>query len=405
MNKVHVILLLLLLFGVTFHSKACAIDVAIDQGDTIEMCESSLQTINAPSGYVDYAWYGAGTGSTNEITPTAAGWYFVDATDGDACVSTDSIFVIIHSDPSPVIQSSEGTNLCPGSSGTNLSLTDAYSLYNWSTGSTNSSIVVTVGGNYQVMVTDENNCSASANLTINMPEFTVEVIGDEVVCAFSSVGIQASGGDAYAWSTGEFSDFIVVSPAVETTYSVTIFQGACTQTLSATVNVVESDSYELNDTVYYKPSDSKGIQGPSGFTEFEWSPENLVSNNNSASVTYIGTESGWVSFTALSSAGCTISDSVFVYILDLMIPQGFSPNDDLRNDEFVVDGLEFLQANVLFWNRWGDPVFSSDNYQNDWDGTCKTTFCLGTEDLPEGTYFYLIDVKGVKFEGYITLKR
>lgn len=405
MNKLLFRFLFALLSFTSFQARACDVDVTIQQGDTIEMCVSSILPINASLGFVGYVWSGAGTSSTNEITPTTGGWYFVDAMDGVACVSTDSIFVIILSDPIATIQSSEGTNLCPGSSGTVLSLTAPYQVYDWSTGEGNPSILVTTGGTYSVDVVDANNCMASASLTINVPDFEVEIIGNSTICAYSTVGIQASGGDAYAWSTGEFSDFIVVNPSIPTTYSVTIFQGSCVQTLSTTLDVVASESYELNDTVYYKPSDSKGIQGPSGYTDYEWLPENLVNNYNSGSVTYLGTESGWVSFTAVSPSGCTVSDSVYVYILDLFIPQGFSPNDDTYNDFFVVDELETLQANVLFWNRWGDPVYTSENYQNDWDGTCQSTLCLGNEDLPEGTYFYLIDVKGVKFEGYITLKR
>lgn len=405
MNKFLFCFLLAFLTITSFQAHACDVDVTIQQGDTIEMCVSSILPINASLGFVGYIWSGAGSSASNEITPTAGGWYFVDAMDGLACVSTDSIFVIILSDPTATIQSSEGTILCPGSSGMVLSLTAPYQSYDWSTGEGSPSVLVTNGGAYTVDVVDANNCTTSASITINVHDFEVEIIGNSTICANSTVGIQASGGDAYAWSTGEFSDFIIVNPSVPTTYSVTIFKGSCVQTLSATVNVVISESYELDDTVYFKPSDSKGILGPFGYTNYVWSPENLVNNANSGSVTYLGTESGWVSFTALSPAGCTISDSVYVYILDFMIPQGFSPNDDLRNDEFVVKGLEALQANVLFWNRWGDPVYSSENYQNDWDGTCKSTLCLGNEDLPEGTYFYLIDVKGVKFEGYITLKR
>ncbi|MFT6244866.1 MAG: gliding motility-associated-like protein, partial [Crocinitomicaceae bacterium] len=65
-----------------------------------------------------------------------------------------------------------------------------------------------------------------------------------------------------------------------------------------------------------------------------------------------------------------------------------------------------VPGNLVVWNRWGDVVYQADNYANDWNGTCQAPRCIGQgEDLPEGTYFYQVDAKGVTKEGYVTLKR
>lgn len=385
-------------------SYCCGIDVTIQEGDTISMCQQNLQTINATNGYVMYAWYGAATGSTQSLSPTVGGWYYIDATDGVACVSTDSIFVIINADPIPVIQSSEGTNLCPGSTGTNLSLTSGFTSYVWSTGDVTSSIQVTDQGNYTVLVTDANGCSATASIAINVPLFAVTG-GDDPICHYGFAGLTASGGGTYSWSTGEVGSTIVVSPSSTTTYTVTITAGTCSQTLSTTVDVIPAAAVNLDDTLYYAPNENKEIVAPDGFTNYEWVPASSVSDPTAQMTSYILDESGWVVLTALSSQGCIINDSVFVVIVDLTIPEGFSPNNDLTNDRFVVPELEELKAQVYFWNRWGDLVFETDHYLNDWEGKCKSSFCLGNQDLPEGTYYYLIDVYDVKFEGFITLKR
>ena len=72
---------------------------------------------------------------------------------------------------------------------------------------------------------------------------------------------------------------------------------------------------------------------------------------------------------------------------------------------FRVPELDDIPGAFSVWNRWGDIVLDIPRYENDWSGTCETGSCLGNGDLPQGTYFYLIDVKGITFKGYITLKR
>jgi len=64
----------------------------------------------------------------------------------------------------------------------------------------------------------------------------------------------------------------------------------------------------------------------------------------------------------------------------------FSPNNDGRNDTFVIDGLELFPENKLFiYNRWGILIYTASPYRNEWDGTWNG------EDLPDGTYFYVFD--------------
>ena len=76
--------------------------------------------------------------------------------------------------------------------------------------------------------------------------------------------------------------------------------------------------------------------------------------------------------------------------IDLLIPQGFSPNGDGSNDLFVILGLDAYPENtIVIYNRWGNKVFESVPYNNDWDGTNQFGLSYG-ERLPEGTYFYLL---------------
>jgi len=63
----------------------------------------------------------------------------------------------------------------------------------------------------------------------------------------------------------------------------------------------------------------------------------------------------------------------------LTIPNVITPNNDAKNDMFKLPAaLSDAPVNVL--NRWGNVVYSSNAYQNDWDG----------KDLATGVYFVTV---------------
>ncbi len=76
--------------------------------------------------------------------------------------------------------------------------------------------------------------------------------------------------------------------------------------------------------------------------------------------------------------------------LSITFPNVFSPNDDGTNDLF---SIEYLPENteVLILNRWGNIVFSSTNYQNNWNGKDNSG-----KELLNGVYIYKFKTKVVK---------
>ncbi|RYE17187.1 MAG: tandem-95 repeat protein, partial [Sphingobacteriales bacterium] len=89
----------------------------------------------------------------------------------------------------------------------------------------------------------------------------------------------------------------------------------------------------------------------------------------------------------------------------LKIPGGFSPNNDGINDFFVVENAQGKKIELEIFNRWGNRVFKSKDYQNTWNGRSNEGIRLG-EDLPVGTYYYIIKIEGEnKRVGYITINR
>ncbi|UMB59698.1 gliding motility-associated C-terminal domain-containing protein [Lutibacter sp. A80] len=76
---------------------------------------------------------------------------------------------------------------------------------------------------------------------------------------------------------------------------------------------------------------------------------------------------------------------------DLKIAKGFSPNGDGVNDEFIIEGLHNYPNNsIQIYNRYGNIVYESNNYQNYWDG-------IGNKEerrLPAAPYFYVLSING-----------
>ena len=89
----------------------------------------------------------------------------------------------------------------------------------------------------------------------------------------------------------------------------------------------------------------------------------------------------------------------------LFIPEGFSPNRDGVNDKFVIWNLAGSKAALEIYNRWGNRIYRSADYDNSWEGKCTEGTHVG-DDAPDGTYYYIIIINGKdKYTGYLTIKR
>ncbi|MBI9042687.1 LamG-like jellyroll fold domain-containing protein [Lutibacter sp.] len=76
---------------------------------------------------------------------------------------------------------------------------------------------------------------------------------------------------------------------------------------------------------------------------------------------------------------------------DLEIPNGFSPNGDGTNDEFIIEGLhKYPNNSIQIYNRYGAMVYESKAYQNYWDGVSSGK----TQKLPAAPYFYVLSING-----------
>jgi gliding motility-associated-like protein len=83
---------------------------------------------------------------------------------------------------------------------------------------------------------------------------------------------------------------------------------------------------------------------------------------------------------------------------DLVLPTGFTPNGDGVNDVFSPLGLQakyMRDYEMQVWNRWGQEVFRSTEFQTGWDGT------FNGDRLQTGVYAYMLKYKNVENESKI----
>ena len=87
--------------------------------------------------------------------------------------------------------------------------------------------------------------------------------------------------------------------------------------------------------------------------------------------------------------------------LPFAIPGGLSPNGDGNNDSWDIQGLvDYPDASVTVFDRWGQKVYSGTAQDPAWDGTTN-----GRES-PTADYYYVIDLgNGQTYNGVVTLKK
>lgn len=88
------------------------------------------------------------------------------------------------------------------------------------------------------------------------------------------------------------------------------------------------------------------------------------------------------------------------------IPSSFTPNNDGKNDLFRIYGEDISRAEIKVFNRWGELLYTSYDFENGWDGTSR----LSNTAAPGGVYLYvinLVDRNGNKFDydGTVTILR
>jgi len=216
----------------------------------------------------------------------------------------------------------------------------------------------------------------------------------DAICSGESIELSVAGATDYLWSPGDMEgSYVEVSPSVNTVYTIVgTSKEGCKDTTEISLIVKPSPDVELEASAYYVYIGDEVFLQAAGADYYSWNLANLFADHG----TIIITENTIVEVSGEAGNGCRGSDTVEIRILgyhNLKIPEGYSPNADGIHDNFDIIGIEAFPSNLLrVYNRWGSLIFESKGYHNEWDGNSNSDLLKGTYKLPEGTYYYILDL-------------
>jgi gliding motility-associated-like protein len=144
----------------------------------------------------------------------------------------------------------------------------------------------------------------------------------------------------------------------------------------------------------------------SGGEIYHWSPSEGLSATHIADPMATPAQTTQYAVEGIDEYGCVNYDSVTVFIINdnRIVPTNLiTPDGNGKNDTWIISNIEnYPQAVVSLFDMRGQLIFSTDNYQNNWDGR------NGNGDaLPDGTYYYIISMDNNHriYKGSITVLR
>jgi trimeric autotransporter adhesin len=289
-------------------------------------------------------------------------------------------------------------------------------------------VSASVPGTYPVTYTTTGICPNSSIVNVTINSLPVVEAGDErlIDCGANPINIEVvdSMGNVvnYSWNTNGgniLSGNGTNAASINQTglyYVVATNTFGCTSCDTVIVNespVVPEASFtaapsELTGVVPFELNFSNTSQNANTYS---WNFGDQSGGTSIESPDYTFTTAGTYTVTLVASNNgrCADTTDVVVKVEDeFMIPEGFSPNGDGVNDVFVIRGIDRFKGNkFVVFNRWGNQVHEAAPYSNEWDGSTKQDIQVGGNELPVGTYFYVLDLgDGSKpYKGYIYLNR
>lgn len=410
---------------------------------------SVFATVTSVGNY-SYTWRdvnGNIVGTTKEVEGLDVGEYTVTATDdSDAfCESTATVQVVNGQvTPQLTIVQVAPLSVCDLSlaNGAARATVDGGFIgytFEWFEGTSASGNVVYVGPEfsglrditYTVRVTDIiTQCTNEASITItaDIPEVeapTIEVISNDVHCQIDNGALRVdvggnTGNYLFDWYRGNnvngnpfaTGDRVTELSAGEYTVVATDLRTGCVSP-PVTAEIFEELVYpELKIEIQGancnedNAAASVYITGAVEIGRIEWydSFGSLVTTGPNMDEVPAGTYRVSVE----TANGCSVEEE-FTILSEISAFNGISRNGDGSNSYFKIDCIEqYPRNNVKIYNRAGTLVYEGIGYNNNtikFDGVSNRGINMLGVDLPDGTYFYVIDKNdGSKIQnGYLEI--
>ncbi len=326
-----------------------------------------------------------------------AGQYWVDVFSAQGCLGTDTVNVTF--DQQIEGELGNDTTLCAGETLT-LDVTQEGATYEWQDGSTEGTFEVSEAGTYFVDITNAlGNRSKRSSIEVSYFNFGGVQIADTTACG-GPVVLTARGAEddevVYRWYASEGDEeplaendgtFTTPELAETTTYYVALASATCEGERTPVVVAIDGAAAQVEPaqaTIQF--GESVELQA-SGGVSYAWSPAEGLDDDAIANPVAQPLDNTTYTVTITSESGCQTTLEVPVTVRrTLVVPNLISPNDDNINDAWEIENLErFPGHTVRIFNRAGALLMETTNYDQQWKGTYRGN------DLPEDTYFYVID--------------
>ncbi len=264
-------------------------------------------------------------------------------------------------------------------------------------------------------------CSNSDTIELTVGELPVVNAGNDFDVCGLQTELQASG-DAVFWEWESDMNGVILSnantmsPVVEGDFYMTVsymLEGTSEEGCAA-FDEVEVTFYEpvtavslgedmelLNANPVTIDANFNGI----GTLDWNWEGPNELQQTDVGTgvIEVAGFIPGTYDLVVIVSNGPCVatSDSLLISLDEVLIPTGFSPNGDNKNETFVIRGAsQFDQIKFKVFSRSGIEVFATDDYKNDWGGISSKG-----RELPSDTYYIILELDDETYQGYLVLRR
>lgn len=278
----------------------------------------------------------------------------------------------------------------------------------------------TVQTTYTLQVRDANDSLGTDVVTIKISDILKYTAGkDSTYCLSKASNIQLGSAAnstvtaaTFTWSptyalNNPNAPNPIANPSVSVTYSLFVSKDGCTAYTGDVALTITMFNVNLafNDTTI-KEGETITLIANSSASTYTWYPWNatwLYGSTNKPDVSPTQTTTFYCF--AQDANGCLGFDTVRVNVIpqdELIFYSAFTPNGDGNNDYFFIGNIQKYPDNVLkIYNRYGQVIFTSAGYQNDWNGEYQGN------KLPTGTYFYILSTNSDKgnYKGSVTILR
>ncbi|MFH0894473.1 MAG: choice-of-anchor L domain-containing protein [Bacteroidota bacterium] len=387
----------------------------------METCTNSNGSItsNAVGGALPYTYTWSNGSNATSIVNLVAGNYTLTLSDAGGC--TVVLSQNITNSPGPVVSIASVTNAyCSTASGSvmlTVSGGTAPLMYAWSSGQSTQNLTNVNGGNYSVVITDANGCTASADtslLSFDAPVVSVSSVTSTCDQSNGMAQANVSGGTgiySYLWSNGQITSAII--GLSQGTYTVSVNDGNCEVIASVVVAGTPTPVAAFHvtpPTAALAENLFTCFDGSTNASSWNWDfGDGAVSNDQNPEHSYAAAGTYAITLAVSNDAGCTDTARYILLVKEdyaIWVPNAFTPDADGMNDLFGPKGVgwDVPEYNFYVYNRWGEILYHTTNVNHQWDGKYKG------RDIEGGVYVWLVlikekDGKNRKYSGHVTLLR